>query len=173
MISAELLLVQRVRYDALELSPEAVAHEFLDIHDRHIVFATEPVALFAYLRTAKVATVPSWHLLSCAVILPKAIFEERLREVYFREFPICIHAYCDGRTEQPLRVDDMQQRNLLLPDFNHRVIESPDAPRTLREAHKKSFFFCSKIRSYLSNLLYSRDLNLSFICLTSETRKSV
>ena len=33
MISAELLLVQRIRYDALELPTEAVAHEFLDIHD--------------------------------------------------------------------------------------------------------------------------------------------
>ena len=113
MVPAELLLVQRIRYDALELPTEAVAHEFLDIHDRHIVFATEPVAFLAYLRTAKVATVPSWHLLSRAIILPKAIFEERLREVHFREFPISIHAYCDGRTEQSQRVDDMQQRNLM------------------------------------------------------------
>ena len=126
MLMAHLLLVQCIRYDALELPTEAVAHEFLDIHDRHIVFATEPVAFLAYLRTAKVATVPSWHLLSCAVILPKAIFEERLRQMDFRKFSICIHAYCDGRTEQSLRVDDMQQRNLLLPDFNHRVIESPN-----------------------------------------------
>ena len=90
MVSVELLLVQRIRYDALELPTETVAHEFLDIHDRHIVFATEPVVFLAYLRTAKVATVPSWHLLSRAIILPKAIFEERLREVYFREFPISI-----------------------------------------------------------------------------------
>ena len=33
MVPAELLLVQRIRYDALELPTEAVAHEFLDIHD--------------------------------------------------------------------------------------------------------------------------------------------
>ena len=71
------------------------------------------MAFLAHFRLAKVATVPSWHLLSRAIILPKAIFEERLREVYFREFPISIHAYCDGRTEQSQRVDDMQQRNLM------------------------------------------------------------
>ena len=38
MFFAELLLVQRIRYDALELAAEGVGHEFLDVHDGHVVF---------------------------------------------------------------------------------------------------------------------------------------
>ena len=37
MFFAELLLVQRIRYDALELAAEGVGHEFLDVHDGHVV----------------------------------------------------------------------------------------------------------------------------------------
>ena len=89
MIAAELLLVQRIRYDAKELPTERVRHELLDVHHRHIVFATEPVAFFANLRLAKVTTVPTRHLFSCAVILPQAIFEESLGQMYLRNLAVC------------------------------------------------------------------------------------
>ena len=44
MVPAELLLVQGFGEDALELAAEGVGHEFLDVHDGHVVFATEPMA---------------------------------------------------------------------------------------------------------------------------------
>ena len=96
MIAAELLLVQRIRYDALELAAEGVGHEFLDVHDGHVVLTTEPVAFFAYLRAAKVAAVAAWYFLSGAVVLPQAVFEKCLGESDFGEFAVGGHPYGYG-----------------------------------------------------------------------------
>ena len=96
MITAELLLVQRIRYDALELAAEGVGHEFLDVHDGHVVFAAEPMAFFAYLWFAKITIIAAWYFLSGAVVLPQAVFEKCLGETDFGEFAVGGHPYGYG-----------------------------------------------------------------------------
>ena len=78
MPPAEFILVQGVRNDALKLFSQGFGHKLLDIHDRHIVFAAEPVASFTNLWFAKVAAVAARYFPTRPVILPKAIFEESL-----------------------------------------------------------------------------------------------
>lgn len=74
MVAAELLLIEGGGEDALELAAEGVGHEFLDVHDGHVVFATEPMAGLADFGTAEVATVAAWYFLSGAVVLPQSVF---------------------------------------------------------------------------------------------------
>ena len=63
MVPAELLLVQGFGEDALELAAEGVGHEFLDVHDGHVVFATEPMAGLADFGAAGVDDIEKGDLL--------------------------------------------------------------------------------------------------------------
>ena len=46
------------------------------------------------------ASVPTRHLFSCAVILPQAIFEESLRQMYLRHLAVSRSANSDRRAQQ-------------------------------------------------------------------------
>lgn len=76
----------------------------------------------AHLRLAEVAWVASWHLLSRAIVLPDAVFEERLRQHHLREPAIGRSGKGHWRHQQPPCVNHVEERNLLLPNLNHRVV---------------------------------------------------
>lgn len=80
----------------------------------------------AHLRLAEVARVASWHLLSRAIVLPDAVFEERLRQHHLREPAIGRSGKGHWRHQQPPCVNHVEERNLLLPNLNHRVVECKD-----------------------------------------------
>ena len=55
-----------------------------------------------------------------------AIFEERLRQHHLREPAIGRSGKGHWRHQQPPCVNHVEERNLLLPNLNHRVVECED-----------------------------------------------
>ena len=85
MISAKNFIVERISDDSAELPSEVVFKELLDVHHRGIVFGAEPLAPLATLRSPYVARVSTWCFLASAVVLPKTVFEEGLRQTDLKE----------------------------------------------------------------------------------------
>ena len=112
--------------DPHEFLPKRICHELLDVHDRSIVFAAEPSATLPLFGTSEVARVASWHLSTSAIVLPQTILEERLRELHLRILAVGRQSNGHWGTEQPSSVDDTEKGYLLLPDFDHCIIESSD-----------------------------------------------
>ena len=85
MISAKNFIVERISDDSAELPSEVFFEELLDIHNRGIILGAEPLTPLATLCSADVTWVSSWCFLASAVVLPKAIFEECLRQPDLKE----------------------------------------------------------------------------------------
>lgn len=130
MVAPEILSESRAD-GTKELLTEWVRHEIFDVHNRSIVFSGEPTSTLALFGFAKVARITSRCFCSSAIVLPKTIFQERLRELDLRKLTVGWHADGDRRTEESPSVYDSQERYLLLPNFNHGVIESRDVFLTL------------------------------------------
>ena len=131
MIVSELLGINSVCDDTTELTTEGLLHELLDVHERGEILAAEPMAFFADLQFAKIATVAARNFFACTIILPDTIFEESLGKLKLREASVGARFDRDWGVEQAMSVDDSQKRDLLLPDFDHGVVESRDVFRTL------------------------------------------
>ena len=123
VISGEIFLVQSVSDNSAELPSEVLFKEFLDVHHRGIIFGAEPLTPLATLRPADVARVSSWCFFSSAVVLPKTIFEECLRQPDLKESAVGTYRQSFGRSKQCSSVNDIEHCYLLLPDAEHRVIE--------------------------------------------------
>ena len=91
MISTEIFLVKGISNYSAELPSEVLFKKFLDIHHRGIIFGAEPLAPLATLCPTDVARVSSWCFPSSAVVLPKTIFEECLRQTDLKESAVGLH----------------------------------------------------------------------------------
>ena len=92
------------------------------------VFAAEPPLALASVgvAVAKVARIASWGILAGTVVDEQAVGVERLRERYRRIFAVGIHTEgYHGAVKRP-RVDNAEQRDLLLPNLYHGGVESLD-----------------------------------------------
>ena len=88
MVASEVVIIQRLVDDADELLSQVVRVELLDVHEAGVVLDGEPTAALAHLGSPYVARIPSWRFTSCAIVLPQAVFTERLREVYIHQFSV-------------------------------------------------------------------------------------
>ena len=123
MLLSEVFLIQRVSNYAAELPSEVLFKELFDVHHRCIIFGAEPFAPLATLRSADVARVTSRSLTTSAIVLPKTIFEECLRQPDLKESAVGTYRQSFGRSKQCSSVNDIEHCYLLLPDAEHRVIE--------------------------------------------------
>ena len=123
MIVAEMLVVKGLGDDADELVGDVVGEEITEVHDGSVILAREPRFLLSLAVTADVAVVATRDLLASAEVLPKAVFKESLGESYFDEASVGTDGERLGRVEQPPGVDDAEESDLLLPYFQHRVVE--------------------------------------------------
>ena len=106
MISTEIFLVKGISNYSVELPSEVLFHKLLDIHHRGIIFGAEPLTPLATLRPADVARVSSWCLTASAVVLPKTIFEECLRQPDLKESAVGTYRQSLRRSQQSPGVDD-------------------------------------------------------------------
>ena len=123
MIVAEVLVVQGLGDDADKLVGDVFGEEITEVHYRGVVFAREPRFLFALAIAADVAVVATRNLFSGAIVLPKAVFKKCLTKSNFDESAVRPDGEGLGRVEQPPGVDDTEESDLLLPYFQHRVVE--------------------------------------------------
>ena len=92
------------------------------------VFAAEPPFALASVgeALAKVARIAPWGIRAGTVVDKQAVGVERLRERYRRIFAVGIHTEGhDGAVKRP-RVDNAEQRDLLLPNLYHCGVERLD-----------------------------------------------
>ena len=109
MISAKNFIVERISYDSAELPSEVLFKELLDVHHRGIIFGAEPLTPLATLCPADVARVSSWCFLASAVVLPKTIFEECLRQPDLKESAVGTNRQSLRRCQQSPSVDDTER----------------------------------------------------------------
>ena len=116
VISAKNFIVERISDDSAELPSEVVFKELLDIHHRGIIFGAEPLTPLATFRPADVARVTSRSLTTSAIVLPKTIFEECLRQPDLKESAVGTNRQSLRRSKQSPGVNDIEHCYLLLPD---------------------------------------------------------
>ena len=88
VVPSEVIFVQCLVDDTNELPPYAVLIELLQPHVRSIMFGGEPPTALAHLWVSQVARVASRHFLSRAVVLPKSVLAESLRQLHIYEPPV-------------------------------------------------------------------------------------
>ena len=116
VISAKNFIVERISYDSAELPSEVLFKELFDVHYRGIIFGAEPLTPLATLWPADVAWVSSRCLTASAIVLPKTIFEECLRQTDLKESAVGTYRQSLGRCQQSPGVNDIEHCYLLLPD---------------------------------------------------------
>ena len=117
MISTEIFLVKGISDDSAELPCEVLFKELLDVHHRGIIFGAEPFTPLATLCPTDVAWVSSRCLTTSAIVLPKTIFEEGLRQTDLKESAVGTYRQSFRRCQQSPGVDATEQRYLLLPEI--------------------------------------------------------
>ncbi len=126
VIVAEVFVVQGLGDDADELVGDVVGEEITEVHDGSVVFSGEPRFLLSLAVTADVAVITSWDFFTSTKVLPKAVFEKRLGETEFNEASVCPYRQGFGTVEQTAGVDNAEEGHLLLPYFEHGVVEGED-----------------------------------------------
>lgn len=126
MLTTERLVGKGFGEDAAELQSEGLAIEIAYVHDGSVVFLREPFPSFPHFGTPDVPTVSAWDFSSRAIVLPEAVFEERLRDLCGEETPVGADGKGGDGAEQCPSVDDAEERDLLLPNLHHRVVERGD-----------------------------------------------
>ena len=88
MIVADVLVIEGLGDYADELLGDVVGEEISEIHYACVILATEPGLFLALALSAYVAVIATRYLFSSAEVLPKSVFEERLRQAEFDEATI-------------------------------------------------------------------------------------
>ena len=115
-----------IAYDAHEIASHVLLVELLKVHERGVILSAEPLAALADLGVPDVAAVPLGRFSPRAIVLIEAVFEERLRKRHLDKTAVGSHGHRLCRAQQRPGVNDSQERDLLLPNLDHRVIESGD-----------------------------------------------
>lgn len=126
MIVADVLVIEGLGDNTDKLVGDVVGEEVAEIHDGGVVFSGEPRLFLALAFTADVAVVATRNLLSCAEVLPKAVFEEGLAKAEFDETSVGSYGEGLGAAEQSPGVDYAEEGDLLTPYFEHGVVEGED-----------------------------------------------
>ena len=115
-----------IGYDPLKLVPKVVGEKLLDIHYRGKVFLGKPRAALAYLVPLYVARITPGSFTPDTIVLPKTLLQELLREGDLEEASVVLDSERLGGLKERVGVPDIEQGNALLPNVNHRAIESED-----------------------------------------------
>ena len=102
--------VESVGNSEAAVAPDVVGEEFLDVHDRGVVFSGEPASAFAAVDEAfaEVAGVSAWCVASGAVIYEQAVGVEGLSEGYGSELVVGGHGDGECRAVKCPGVDDTE-----------------------------------------------------------------
>ena len=85
MIISTIIVIELFGNHTNKRLADVISQEVTEVEDRGVVFFREPLFGDTALFTADVAIVSSGDFLSCAEVLPKAVFEESLGEADFYE----------------------------------------------------------------------------------------
>ena len=88
MYLSKIYIIKSIGNYAGKLLTEIISKELFYVHNRGVIFTREPTAATSDLFVSEVATVASRCLSFCAVVLPKSVFEEGLRQAYLKEPPV-------------------------------------------------------------------------------------
>ena len=134
MVVPTVVVIDGLGDESDEIMADVISHEVADVHDGSIVFPAEPAFCLAFLLAANVTGVSTGDFLAGTEVLPQSVFEEGLAEPHFYEAAISPDGQRLGRCQQSARVDDTQQRHLLPPDTEHRIVEGVDVFLALRQS---------------------------------------
>ena len=126
MVVPKVLIVKTLCDHAHKLLRHVVGKEVTQVHYARVILAREPRFLLALALTADVTFIPSWYLFACSKVLPKTVFQKRLTKTKFNKSAVRTDRQRFRRSQKRTRVNHTEQSHLLLPDLQHRIVESHD-----------------------------------------------
>ena len=126
MVVPKVLVVKTLCDHAHKLLRHVVGKEVTQVHYACVILAREPRFLLALALTADVALVASRYLLTSTKVLPKSVFQKRLTKAKFNKSAVRTDRQRFRRSQKRPSVNHTEQSHLLLPDFQHRIVESHD-----------------------------------------------
>ena len=93
---------------ALELLPDVFSQEIAEVEYRSVVFLGEPRPSLADFAATDVAGVAAGRFTPHAIVLPKSVFKERLREGNLEEASVCFDGECERRAKEQAGINDFK-----------------------------------------------------------------